>query len=112
MTKEEKVGYQKFVEQNEAEIAWSMGGGEQAELLLRAFLAGIKHRDENPAWVSVEDRVPPVGYLLIVLADNCEVYVARHEREDGVSVWRDAGDLDYGGENVTHWLSLPPVPSE
>lgn len=62
-------------------------------------------------WIAVEERLPE-GYLrvlVIVIIDNTaygEVAIYRPEYQS----W--FGDSSYETDDVTHWMPIPPLPSE
>lgn len=67
-----------------------------------AFQKGAKWADDNPAWISVEDKLPEEENYYLV--------------SDGISVlryWVDRGWVPSGlSDDITHWMPLPNPPKK
>ena len=76
------------------------------------FKRGARWADCNPAWRSVEKELPE-EYRDVLITDGEFVYMAWLEKKAMV-FWYS---LKYTGEVyiadcVTHWMPLPPLPTE
>ena len=77
-----------------------------------AFMAGAKWADQRPAWISVDDELPPKKSEYddlsnnVLATDGKEIYesVYNHDFEDWFT--HDMWGLD----NITHWMPLPQSP--
>lgn len=90
-------------------------GIEQKCLSMTDFYAGAKWSDENPAWVSIEDRLPDKGEdVLVTIAGSDYVmegfYRGRNwQRKAHVFHCYKDGNLWY---NITHWMPKPKAPGK
>lgn len=81
---------------------------------INGIKVGVSWADKNPKspWISVEDKLPEKGVLVIVKTgiDNC--YLAA---KDSVALPKDEFMLpqlcEYVDE-VTHWMPIPELPKE
>jgi hypothetical protein len=66
---------------------------------------------ESPAsqWISVEDRLPPLGEVLICTVGNW-VGAAWHHGEGGFETGSGLRITMVGALRVTHWMPLPEPP--
>jgi hypothetical protein len=68
------------------------------EIRIGAFLSG--YQAAAPQWISVKDRLPKLGTVVLVAKDIGSVNTTYF----GVNGFRD--------EQVTHWMPLPEPPKE
>jgi hypothetical protein len=84
-----------------------MPGEEYTKQICIAFLAGIKDRDDNPAWVSVKERLPERDELR-----GEQTFFTYDNRVGTFDIeFYDVGwEFDEGSFliNVTHWIELAP----
>lgn len=80
------------------------------DMLVEAFRCGAQWADENPKspWISVEDKLPDDGVLVIV---------AYRVRLGEILYGSDVFHIDYGWENscfdkVVAWMLIPELPKE
>jgi len=69
------------------------------------FLAGIKWARENPEWISVKEKMPDFDQYVLWYVASGNYFIEALDK-DGNS-W-----LEMPGNEVTHWMSLPPSPKE
>lgn len=74
-----------------------------------AFLRGVEWADENPAWISVEERLPEHSQTVLALADWGEILIGSYDAELNAFVNHNGGRLT---TNVTHWMPLPNKPKK
>lgn len=72
----------------------------------------------QPKWISVEERLPEVSDLVLVIANGKpRANVELHNAVLIASYWGDEGWIADGFDgwdkiNVTHWMPLPEAPKE
>lgn len=96
---------------DKAELEKLLNGSEQPhpvheEPLIKTFIAGAKWADKNPKspWISVEDKLPDDGVLVIVAYQWIlgEILYAS-----------DVFHIDYGWEgyeDIVAWMPIPELP--
>ena len=63
-------------------------------------------------WISVEERLPTKGELVIVITGSGELYLAE---KDGLALSKDEFADSHLGcyiHGVTHWMPIPELPKE
>ena len=82
----------------------------------------MNNRTDHPGqWISVKDALPPAMTDVAFVAtfngqpELCFGYKKYDDPED--NLWYDRLSIDQDGDfydvyNVTHWLPLPPIPTE
>lgn len=65
---------------------------------------------EQAAWISVTDRLPTEGQRVIYYFEIVGIHIGKYKKgEDGTNIfWGPSG---YLGDDVTHWMPLPPTPT-
>lgn len=87
--------------------------GELAKLCAYALRCAAEDREENGReWVSVVDELPDIGVSVLLYAPEyivSEGLLATNEGGEGEWQWSDgaAGECE-----PTHWMPLPPDPTE
>jgi hypothetical protein len=81
-----------------------VGGDKDLKSTLEEAAAEIARLREERRWVSVGERLPEVGSLVLAVI-NGEVMEATFVGGGGLA-WQ----TDRGGFNATHWQPLPPGP--
>jgi len=77
-------------------------GYKTIERIVREMMA-----EQNPCWISVEDKLPQSGYDVLVCAEG-NVFPGYYNTDTGK--WRDEnGNLVSG---VTYWMIIPDAPEE
>lgn len=75
------------------------------------FLIG--HGVTVQEWISVKDRLPDVGSIVLV-SDNetdCHIWQYTDYSERGVAMpWMDEFGIPCKTEEITHWMPLPQPP--
>jgi hypothetical protein len=85
----------------------------------KAHRAGAKWERSRHAWVKCSERLPNVGEPVLVIGiKESELSQDRYDPSIGLVVWEDVNcsncqdtcyyDMWY--TNITHWMSLPPLP--
>jgi hypothetical protein len=65
--------------------------------------------ERRAAWVSVDDRLPPMGEDVLVWDSKQEMIAVAWFDEPGV--WITA-DMDLSTASITHWRYMPRLPKE
>ena len=73
----------------------------------------IAHGVTVQEWISVKDRLPDVGSIVLV-SDNetdCHIWQYTNYSERGVAIpWMDEFGIPCKTEEITHWMPLPQPP--
>lgn len=81
------------------------------------FEAGARWADEHPLsqWVSVNDRLPEKGEIVII---HCKTYGIisalfddRWEGEEGTDLYY-TGDMALEQDDIDWWMPIPPLPKK
>ena len=94
-----------------------------------AFLRGVEWADENPAWISVKDGLPPFDWkvegswksslpILIYTPISGDVVIGTYQSDETGTYWYYDGAIhgtcevcnDIEFTNVSHWMPLPNKP--
>jgi hypothetical protein len=76
------------------------------------FEKGVEWADEHPNWISVEDRLPPYGEMVLLYCDTWNIpHVCERAEECG-------GDVYYNDEGrmledkPSYWMPRPKLPKK
>ena len=100
--------------QDELNEAWCKYMGKCSTEIMQALAFALRWADAHPAWISVEDELPPKKSEYDALSNNVlatngkEIYesVYNHDFEEWFT-----HDL-WAINSITHWMPLPAPPSE
>ena len=111
-----------YEEEARAEFAKESGYGdiEGVNTILRRGMRIVRKAREEIAhgvtvqeWISVKDRLPDVGSIVLV-SDNetdCHIWQYTNYSERGVAMpWMDEFGIPCKTEEITHWMPLPQPP--
>lgn len=75
--------------------------------MLEAALELLK--EQEPRWISVEDRLPELGDTVLFTGKSSfgTRFATQRGWWDGTFWHRDAGETIYSSTPVTHWMPLP-----
>ena len=68
-------------------------------------ITSLKEQLAEREWVSVEDRLPEKGDLVITVSDHGDTSSLYSEYFEGTKFWSKAFN------NITHWMPLPSPPT-
>ena len=68
-------------------------------------ITSLKEQLAEREWVSVEDRLPEKGDLVITVSDHGDTSSLYSEYFEGTRFWSKAFN------NITHWMPLPSPPT-
>lgn len=69
-----------------------------------SFLAGAKWQSENPEWISVKERLPEIGELVLIFVSTETYFLARLKHGNFFSY----GEQQWRLNEVSHWKELMP----
>ena len=72
---------------------------------LEEEITSLKEQLAEREWVSVEDRLPEKGDLVITVSDHGDTSSLYSEYFEGTKFWSKAFN------NITHWMPLPSPPT-
>ena len=91
-------------------ILFHKGYGKQAQIIDKL----LAHIEQEPKWVSVEDRLPEYGEYLVSPIPNGDLNIITANYLPSKKVWTQDfyNGYDYEDMNVkvTHWMPLPSPP--
>lgn len=80
--------------------------GDDSELARHAFFEGAMWADDNPHWISVQERKPFIGSAVMVAMEGCiEVETGFYGTD---KIFRDSEGNKL--EGVTHFIPFPRLP--
>lgn len=103
MTRQEKL--------NEA---WCNYRGKCSTEVLHALAFALRWCDQHPAWISVDDELPPKDYILPDMSIDVLVtngnYICKSCYDYSIGGWLDDDFMRL--DNITHWMPMPQPPKK
>ena len=87
--------------------------GETADVMPTEEMAEIVARHAGGGWISVKDRLPELGTIVVVYKPELGLDLVRYDKHsaDHMKFIRRDGQWWDGGKQITYWM-LPDPPKE
>ena len=78
----------------------------------KPYIEGYEQAEKDLGWVSVKDRLPEVGDIVLVHDKICCTMRLAQLCKSGNWKYRRETECDYKGVTVDYWMEIPKLPEE